>query len=377
MRTIFSLPQAVAGLGLLLAACAPAATTQPTAVPTAPPSTPAPPPVASPAPQAAGQAAAPASLSGNLVIYSARKEELMQPLVDAFKRRYPAVNVTVKSGAPGELVLLIQQEQSSPRGDVFFTTDAAGTEALRQEGLLEPYRSPSASKVPDEFKAADGAWTGVIGRARVIMINTQLLTAAQAPQSVLELTDPKWKDKLAMASIREGGVRLWLASLLLEKGEEWTKQYVDGLKANNIKVLANHTEVANAVARGEIPVGLINHYYYVPKAREGAPVALVYPDQGPDQIGTLVMPLAIGIVKGARNLDQAKAFIDFSLSSEGQEPLTTQEQEFPLVPGVGLGDSAAPGVKPIDEIKRPRVDFTQLAQAEKRAVELFTPQLGG
>jgi iron(III) transport system substrate-binding protein len=209
------------------------------------------------------------------------------------------------------------------------------------------------------------------------MINTELLDPAQAPQSVFDLTDPKWKGKLAMASIREGGVRLWLASLILEEGEERTVQYVDALKANDVKVLANHTEVANAVARGEVPVGILNHYYYVPKAREGAPVALIYPDQGPDQMGTLVTPLAVGILQGARNEELAKAFVDFALSPQGLEPLTTQEQEFPLVPGAGLGAAAAPGVLPIDQIKRPRVDFTRLAQAQKRAVELFTPQFSG
>jgi iron(III) transport system substrate-binding protein len=312
-----------------------------------------------------------------LVVYSARKEELMRPVVDAFKARYTAVNVTVKSGAPGELALLVQQERSSPRGDIFFTTDAAGLEMLRQDGLLDPYRSPNASRVPDEFKAADGTWTGVIGRSRNFMINTQLLTPERAPQSVFELTDPKWKDQLAMASIREGGVRLWLASLLIEKGEAGTKDYIAGLRANNLKVLANHTEVANAVARGEVAVGLLNHYYYVPKAKEGAPVALIYPDQAPDQMGTLVTPLAVGIVRGARNAESARLFVDFLLGADGQEPLTKQEQEFPLVVGVGLGAAAAPGVRPIDQIKRPRVEFSQLADAEKRAIELFTPDLGG
>lgn len=313
---------------------------------------------------------------GALVIYSARKEELMKPLADAF-RQASNVEVTLKSGAPGELTLLIEQEKGSPRGDVFFTTDAAGTEMLRQKGLLQAYTAPNAVKVPPEFKAADGSWTGVIGRSRNIMINTAQLPLAQAPTSVFDLMKPRWKDSVAVASIREGGVRLWLASLLLEKGEAFTTQYVTDLKANGVKVLANHTEVANAVARGEVPVGLVNHYYYVPKAKEGAPVALIYPDQGANDIGTLVTPLAVAVLKNARNLAQAKAFVDFALSPAGQAPLTTQEQEFPLVPGVPLGDAAAPGVKPIDQIKRPKLDWVKLADAAQRAVQLFTPVLGG
>jgi iron(III) transport system substrate-binding protein len=413
MRTSFRVLLLLTSLVLLVAACAPAAAPPPTSAsaPATAPTTAAvaptvapvadpdpeavaessPVPVADPDPEAvsttgaavasaapaATSAAAPSTLSGDLVVYSARKEELLQPLLDAFKQRYPDVVVTVKSGAAGELGQLITQERSSPRGDIFFTTDAAGIEQLRQDGLMEPYRSPNAAKVPDEFKAADGGWTGAIGRSRNFMVNTELLGVDQAPHSIFELTDPKWKGKLAMASIKEGGVRLWLAWLIQELGEEKTIEFMDGLKANEIEVLANHSEVANAVARGEFPIGILNHYYYVPMAREGKPVALIYPDQGPDEMGTLVIPLAVGIVKGAQHLDTAKAFVDFALSPEGQVPLTTQENEFPLSAGTSLGAAAAPGVLSIDQIKRPTVDFSALAAAEKRAVELFTPMLSG
>lgn len=358
---------------LLAAAC----------TPTTVPGTPTSPPSAAPTARAAAPAEAtapsvqPSELAGDLVVYSARKEELMKPVVEAFKQAHPSVNVIVKSGAAGELALLVRQEKGSPRGDVFFTTDAPGLEALRQEGLLEAYRSPNGGRVPDEFKAADGSWTGVVGRSRNFMINTTVLKPEDAPRSIFDLTDARWKDKLAIASIREGGVRAWLAWLILERGEDWTKQYVEALRGNGLKVLANHTEVANAVSRGEVPVGLLNHYYYVPKAREGAPVALIYPDQGADQIGTLVIPLAVGMVKNAPHQTTARAFVDFVLSPAGQAPLTTQEQEFPLVAGVALGDASAPGVKSIDQIKRPKLEFTELAKAEKRAVELFTPLLGG
>ncbi len=309
-----------------------------------------------------------------LVVYSARKEELMKPLVEAFEEE-TGIDVTLKTGKPGELQLQIQQEKGSPAGDVFFTTDAAGAEALRQQGLLEPYKSPNAEQVPAEFKAEDGAWTGVIGRSRNLMYNTELLDSADVPDSILDLTDPKYKDKVAMASIEEGGVRLWLAWLLLERGEEFTQKFVSDLKANGIKVLSDHTAVANAVSSGEIPLGVVNHYYYVPQKREGKPVGLVYPDQGADEMGTLVIPLAIGILEGAEHEDTAKRFVDFALSAEGQEPLTTQENEFPLVAGQHLGAAKVEGVKTIDEIKRPEVNFTELAEAEKRAVELFGPDL--
>ncbi len=329
----------------------------------------------------AASAPAPGS-GGKLTIYSARKEELMKPLVDAFQKQ-TGIEVTLKTVGAGELAALIEQERGRGGADAFFTTDAASAEALRQKALLEPYQSPNAARVPAEFKAADGAWTGVIGRSRNIIYNTNVTQPADLPDSVFDLTDPKYKDKIAIASIREGSVRLWLASLLLERGEDFTVKYLNDLRANGLKVLTNHSEVTNAVSRGEVAYGLTNHYYYViaykdaQKKNENLPLGLIYPDQGQNDPGTLVIPLAVGIVKGAKNPDAAKRFVDFALSEEGQLPLTTQENEFPLVPGVGLGSAAVPGVKSIDEIKRPATDFTKLADAERRAVELFTPILSG
>lgn len=366
-RSLFSMIRAIVVL-FVLAACGSAPTAQPTATTGAT--------ATRAAAGSTGSPTARAKTGGKLVIYSARKEELMKPLVAAFQQQ-TGIEVTLKSGSPGELALLIEQEKASPRGDVFFTTDAAGAEGLRQKGLFDLYQSPNAAKVPAEFKAPDGAWTGVIGRSRNIVYNTNLVKPEELPKSVFELTDSKWQNKIAMASIREGGVRLWLASLIVEKGEEFTVNYIKQLQANGLKVLANHTEVTKAVARGEVALGLVNHYYYVIEQRNGSPLGLIYPDQGPNDIGTLVTPLTVSIIKGAKNADAAKQFVDFTLSAEGQAPLTTQENEFPLVPGVGLGSAQAPGVKAIDQIKRPTVDFTKLADAEKRAVELFTPILGG
>jgi iron(III) transport system substrate-binding protein len=283
--------------------------------------------------------------------------------------------VTLLNAAPAELELRIEREASRPQADVFFTTDAAGAERLRQKSLLQPYQSPNAARVPAEFKAPDGAWTGMIGRSRSIMYNTNLVKPEEAPKSVFDLTDPKYRGRVAISAITEGGTKLWLASLLQERGEEFTVKYVNDLRANGLRVLANSTEVRKEVGGGGVAYGLVNHYYYVFEQKEGKPVGLIYPDQDAGQIGTLVTPLTVSIVKGARNEEAARRFVDFVLSAEGQAPLTTQEAEFPLVPGVGLGDANVPGVRPIDQIKRPTTDFAKLADFERRAVELFGPIL--
>ena len=314
-----------------------------------------------------------AAMEKELVIYSARREALMMPTVEAFQKK-TGVKVSVKSGGSAELRELVAQEGTATKADIYFTTDWVDAELLRRKNLLAPHVSPLTEGVPAEFRAADGAWTGVIARSRNIMVNTTLVKREEYPTSVFDLTDPKWKGRVAVSSLRDG-VPIWLASLILLKGEAETVAYIETMiKKNQMKVLSGGSDVANAVSQGEFAVGLVNHYYYVPKRRDGAPVDLIYPDQGAGQIGTLVIPLAVAATKHAPRPNVAKAFIDFVLTPEGAAPMMTMEGEMPLRPDVPLGDHGAPGVLRMHEIKRPApFDVDKLIAARDRAIELFTP----
>ena len=112
----------------------------------------------------------------------------------------------------------------------------------------------------------------------------------------------------------------------------------------------------------------------MPKKRAGAPVDLIYPDEATGGIGTLVIPLTVAALKSAPHPNVARAFIDFVLSPEGAAPMMTQEGEFPLRPGIPLGDHGADGVRTIDKIRRPAAfDIDKLLAARDRAIELYTP----
>ena len=342
------------------------AATKPASAPTSEPTRPTAAPTSAPA-------ATIAAMEKELVIYSARREALMMPTVEAFQKK-TGVKVSVKSGGSAELRELVAQEGTATKADIYFTTDWVDAELLRRKNLLAPHVSPLTEGVPAEFRAADGAWTGVIARSRNIMVNTTLVKREEYPTSVFDLTDPKWKGRVAVSSLRDG-VPIWLASLILLKGEAETVAYIETMiKKNQMKVLSGGSDVANAVSQGEFAVGLVNHYYYVPKRRDGAPVDLIYPDQGAGQIGTLVIPLAVAATKHAPRPNVAKAFIDFVLTSEGAAPMMTMEGEMPLRPDVPLGDHGAPGVLRMHEIKRPTpFDVDKLIAARDRAIELFTP----
>ncbi len=317
----------------------------------------------------------PRAAASEVVIYSARKEELIRPALEAFQKE-TGIKVTLLTGKAGELARRVEVEKSDPKGDVFLGTTAGIAELLRRKGLLAPYFSPAAQDVPEEFKAPDGGWVGITGRVRVLIYNRTLVSQRDLPRSYFDLTDPKWKGKVAVASMGERTTVSWLAALMALRGEESVRQYVKGLRDNGLRVLNNNTEVRKAVARGEYALGITNHYYYLLQLREdpGSPVGILYPDQGPEGIGTPVFSITAGIVKGAKHPEAARALVDFLLGPRGNRLLVQAEYEIPLIAGIPVPGEDK-GVRPLGQFKKAKVSQLQLADLEPKVEKLFGPFL--
>ena len=308
----------------------------------------------------------PAASGDRLVVYSGRKEKAIKPVVEAFTKQ-TGIPVDLKVGKTSGLANEIRMEKAHPRGDLFVSTEGGIMEILAGDGLLDPYRSPATNAVPDDFKSATGYWTGISGRARVILYNKNLVTEKDVPKSVFELTDPKWKGKLAIAGTRERTSLAWVSALVAVKGEAFTRDYIKALLANGLKILTDNTEVWQGVGRGEFAVGLTNspNYYLAKKA--SLPVGVMYPDQGADGIGTPINANAVAVIKGARNPEGARKFIDFILSPEGQRILVTADYEIPLLPDIDPGEVLA-----AKSIKQPPVTGQRLAALEEPTLKLLT-----
>lgn len=304
--------------------------------------------------------------SGELVIYSGRSEPLIVPVIRLFEQQ-TGIKVTLQSGTATALANLILQEQPNPRADVFIANDAGTLEFLKLKDALQPYLSEQIRKIPEHFRARDGSWLGVSGRSRVIMYNTKLLKPEELPKSVFELTAPTWKDKIAMATTRNESVIAWVTALRLVKGDEFTKDYLLKLKANGVVTLNGHTDVRKAVGRGEFPLGLVNHYYYHLELRDGSPVGVIYPDQGPTDIGVFVNAAGAAIVKNAKHLREAQRFLDFLASPEAQKLFAELNFEYPLLPGV----PTAPGVRPLETLKLMPVRLDELGKELEKTLKLL------
>ena len=293
-------------------------------------------PVADPTPGADPEpdpTAGESDLDGDLIIYSGRREPLFEPVVEAFEEE-TGIDVSVKYGATTELGNALIEEKGNPRADIFVGTDAASAEALRGQEVFAPFDDPALQQIDAAFRAEDGSWVGVSGRARVIMYNTELIAPEDLPDSVFDLDDPEWSGKVAIPSTTNSSFTAWVSSLRTLVGDDATKALLEGLKENDVTVLREHTDVRNAVGAGEFAIGLVNHYYYQLEKDEGSPVGVIYPDQQAGEVGVLVNAAAASIVEGAPHAENAAAFMRFLLSAEAQAIFAETNYEYPLVAGV-------------------------------------------
>ena len=312
-----------------------------------------------------------AAFAAELVVYSGRKEELIRPAAQAAEKSL-GVKVVLYTAGAGELARRIELEKANPRGDIFIGTTAGFAELMREKGLLDTFTSPLLKEIPAEFRSPDNTWVPVTARVRVLMVNTNLVKPQEAPKSYFDLTAPRWRGKIAVASMGERTTVGWLAAILAVKGEEFTRKYVADLKANGLKVLKNNTEVRKAVSTGEYAIGITNHYYYLLQLQDDAksPVGIVYPDQGPADMGTPVFSITAALIKGAKNFEAARSLLEFLLKPEGNRHLVEGEFEIPLLPGLHL-PGADKGIKGLGQFRRPALSQVQIAELEPKVERLF------
>jgi iron(III) transport system substrate-binding protein len=296
-------------------------------------------------------------ITGELVIYSGRSEPLIQPVIDAFKAKYPGVEVLLKAGSNSELANALLEEQSNPQADVFITTELFTVQSLTLDGIFQPYMPSGADQYPDEFIGTDNMWTGLTRRARVIMYNRDLVSEDELPTSIFDLTDPRWSGQVAAAGSTNGSMQAQIAAMLQLLGEEETEAWLNGLIANEVTFFGGHTDVRKAVGAGEFKLGLVNHYYFHLQQAEGSNVGIIFPDQGEGQIGLLTNATAAAVVNGAPHTAAARAFLDFLVSTDGQKLFAEQNYEYPLLPGVTLQAD----VQPLDGFRLADVDVVQAA----------------
>ena len=216
---------------------------------------------AAPASQAPVASSAPSTepIGGSLTVYNAQHESLTQAWVDEFTKQ-TGVQVTLRNGDDSELGNLLVQEGDASPADVFLTENSPAMALVENAGLFAPVDQATLDQVPAEYRPSTGAWTGIAARSTVFAYNPTLLTADQLPASLLDLQNAEWKGRWA-ASPGGADFQAIVGALLALKGEAATEAWLAGMKTNFTAYQGN-TTVMKAVNAGEIPGGVIYHYYW-------------------------------------------------------------------------------------------------------------------
>ena len=305
--------------------------------------------------------APPLSFSGDsLVVYSGRAERLIKPVLDAFQAE-SGIAIQMLTADSTALVNRLRMEGKRSPADVFITNDAGTLERARELHLLQATDIPGIeAAIPQSFRAPDNSWIGLSGRIWVVVYNTTMVKP-DALSSILDLAKPQWKGKLAIPNAGSVYLQTGVSVIREVKGDAVTKEFLRGLKDNaGSSVYGKNRQIVAAVARGDVAVGLVNHYYiYRHLAKHpDAPIAQLLLDQEENGMGLVLNAAGIGITAHAKHLAQAKALVQFLISPKGQQMFANVNKEYPLNPNV----DAAPELLPLKSFQIARVPLSRLAE---------------
>jgi iron(III) transport system substrate-binding protein len=309
--------------------------------------------------------------AGEVVIYAALDREFSQPVLDDFERAagiQVLAKYDIESTKTVGLTAAIIEEAARPRCDVFWNNEILNTLRLDEKGLLAAYASPAGAAFPEMYRSPAGTWHGFAGRARVLVVNTNLVNESERPRSILDMADPKWKGKVGIARPIAGTTATHVACLFAAWGDDKAKEFLRSLRANNVRILGGNKQVALATARGEIAFGLTDTDDAIIEIDRAQPVAIVYPDREADQLGTLFIPNTVAIIKGGPNPAAARKLIDYLLTPEVESKLALcPSAQIPLNPAV----ETKPRVETPRTVKAMEVDFAAAAKSWDAAAKFI------
>lgn len=311
-------------------------------------------------------ASAGARPSGSITVYNAQHEELTQAWADAFTAE-SGVKVTLRNGDDPELGNQLVQEASASPADVFLTENSPAMSLVDNAKLFAPVDAATLAQVPQAYRPSSGRWTGIAARSTVLAYNPSLIAENQLPASLLDLASPAWKGRWA-ASPSGADFQAIVSALLELKGEKATASWLASMKENVTTYKGNST-VMKAVNAGQIPAGLIYHYYWFGDhsgTGENSNNTKLYYFKKADP-GAFVSTSGGGVLKTAKNPVAAQAFLKFITGKAGQDILRTGSSfEYPVASDV----AANAALVPLAGLDAPVLDPSQLDS--RKVTDLMT-----
>jgi len=304
-----------------------------------------------------------------VVVYVSHDQDYAEPVLKEFETKtgilVKAVYDTEASKTVGLTNRLIA-EKENPTADVFWNNEVTHTIQLKQEGVLDTYKPVRFDDIPDFAKDADGYWTGFAARARVLLVSNN----SKIPERLEDLVGETYAQNVSVADARFGTTGSHVAALWVVWGEEKTKEYLLNLTQQGLNVAQSNGQTRDKVVSGEKTIAFTDSDDANDAISQGDNVTMVYPNQ--NDIGTLIIPNTVALIKNAPHRDEAKELISFLISPEVESLLAyAKSAQMPLLPDVKKPDS----VTSVMDIVAMNVDWNDIYAAYEPAVRFFTDEI--
>lgn len=313
--------------------------------------------------------------SGNLVIYTARDQTVVDKVVEMFNEKYPDVQVDVLTMGAQQILERVRGEKANPQADFWWGGTQSAFMTAAKEDLLEAYKPSFDSSILPEHKDPNGLWYGEMLLPEVIMINSDVLSKEDAPQDWDDLLDEKWKDEIIIRGVLASGTMRTIYSAMIyrqgpdnpEAGYEWLRK----LDANTKEYAQDPTNLYLKLARQEGTISLWNlQDILIQKNQHNQPFDYVYPKSGAP-----ILVDAVGIVKNAKNIENAKLFYEFLFEPETRSVLA--EELFQIPTRTDIDASAMPDWYQELELKSLDLDWEVMAEKETEWMQYWDENIKG
>jgi len=299
---------------------------------------------------------------GSITLYSGQHEQTTQTLVAAFEKG-TGINVKVRFDDEGTFSDEIVMEASHPVADVFFTENSPPLEYLQQKGLLAAVDPSTLAEAPAKYDSPQGEWVGISARVSVLVYNPLLISKSQLPTTVLQLANPKYKGKLALAA-GETDFQPIVTSVDRTYGQAKTLTWLHGISANaGSHVYPDNETIADEVNRGAVAFGVVNQYYWYRMAAElgKANIHSKITYFAPHDPGYVLDVSGAAVLKSSKNQAGAQKFLAFLVSKQAQEIIAHSTSfEYPLDDRV---KTAAPET-PFSQLEPNSITIPELGDGE-------------
>ena len=255
-----------------------------------------------------------------VVVYTSVDQVYSEPVFRDFENRtgihvLPVYDVeaTKTTGLVNRLIA----EKSHPQADVFWSAEFSQMILLKNQSVLARYQSPSGNDIPPQYHDRDGFWTGVGGRGRVFIVNTDLLKPGGYTESIFDMLDPRYPgSSIGIAYPMFGTTATQAAALYSTLGREKAYGFYDNLSRRGVRVVDGNSVVKDLVSSGQLSFGLTDTDDACTAIAGGKHVTVVIPDQRAGEIGTLVIPDTTALINDAPHPGEGRVFIDYLLSRD-------------------------------------------------------------